>query len=312
PIFKWCISCRNRYCLKRRNLYANANLPLDFREGLKPRDKISFLNWFSELNYNPLLLVEKLSAIISQCIWNLLLYTLLCLLDSVLSPPISKKMNCFALLCRYRETEEKVEKQKGKQRSAPLEPTPSVADLFQESQSAVELRNAQTEKLVQRVVIPVMEPSKKWRKFPYSPQWVSILDVAQKILDEEDKMKKKHKENKAKEKRSQPDKNFRKEEIETEEEQMPQFCDLHSIKLTAMQPLLEQLPSPKISYLRAEKEILTAKEIEDIIQEIVALRAKERLSEEATSAEREKFFSRDIPPINAPKPCYHWDWRLSL
>ncbi|XP_039205281.1 uncharacterized protein LOC120310678 [Crotalus tigris] len=186
-------------------------------------------------------------------------------------------------------------------------------DLFQASQSAVELKNAKKEKLLQSVVIPVTEPSKKWRKFSYSPQWASILDVAQKILDEEDKMKKKQG-NKAKGKQTQSDKNFRKEIIEAEEKLMPQFCDLHDIKLTTIQPLLEKLPSPKLSYLRAEKEILTAKEMEDIIQEIVALRAREKLSEEAMAkeGEKEKPFSEDISSINAPTPGYHWDWRWPL
>ncbi|XP_070812594.1 uncharacterized protein [Pituophis catenifer annectens] len=190
---------------------------------------------------------------------------------------------------------------------------PLPLDLFQASQSAVELKNAKKEKLVPSIVIPVTEPSKKWRKFPYSPQWASILDVAQKILDEEDKMKKKQG-NKAKGKQSQSNKNFRKEGIETEEKRMPEFCDLHGIKLTTIQPLLEKLPSPKLSYLRAEKEILTAKEIEDIIQEIVTLRARERLSEEAMAKEgdKEKLFSEDISSINAPSPCYHWNWRWPL
>lgn len=132
-------------------------------------------------------------------------------------------------------------------------------------------------------------------------------------MDEEDKMKKKQG-NKAKGKQSQTAKNFREEGIETEEKRMPEFCDLHSIKLTTIQPLLDKLPSPKLSYLRAEKEILTAKDIEDIIQEIVTLRARERLSEEAMAKEgdKEKLFSEDISSIHAPSPCYHWDWRWPL
>lgn len=135
--------------------------------------------------------------------------------------------------------------------------------------------------------------------------------MAQKILDEEDKMKMEQG-NKVKGKQTQLDKNFRKEIMETEEKLMPQFCDLHDIKLTTIQPLLEKLPSPKLSYLRAEKEILTAKEMEDIIQEIVALRARERLSEEAMAEEKEKPFSEDISSTNAPTPGYHWDWRWPL
>ncbi|XP_077781458.1 uncharacterized protein LOC114593317 [Podarcis muralis] len=206
------------------------------------------------------------------------------------------------------------EKENEEQRSAPLEPVLPFFSLLQESQSAVELKKAKMGKLTPRVVIPLMEPSKKWRKFSYSPQWISILDVAQKIFDEEDRVKKKQKQNKRGGEEMLAGGNLEEGKAEIKREQLSDFCAPEGIQPNTgwdLQPSREQLPTPGPSYLKAEKEILTANEIEDIIQEIVAVRAKERLSEESMPPEgREKLFYQDASSINAQKPRYHRDRRM--
>ncbi|XP_053152401.1 uncharacterized protein LOC128345065 isoform X2 [Hemicordylus capensis] len=202
----------------------------------------------------------------------------------------------------------KKEQKNEEQRAAPLELVLPGFDLFQASQSAKESKKAKMEALAPGVAIPVMEPTKKWRKFPYSPQWVSILDVAQKILDEEDRVKRKQKQNKGKEEETKSDENTERGEVEIKEEPLSELCDSEAIQaiqpmtLGDLQPLLEQLPLPRTSHRRAEEEILTANEIEDIIQEIVAIRAQERLSEETTLPEgKEKMHSQSASSVDTQK-----------
>ncbi|XP_034966512.1 uncharacterized protein LOC118082791, partial [Zootoca vivipara] len=205
------------------------------------------------------------------------------------------------------------EKKNEEQRSAPLEPVLPFINLLQESQSAVELKKVKMAKLTPRVVIPLMEPSKKWRKFSYSPQWISILDVAQKIFDEEDRVKKKQKQNKRGGEEMLAGGNLEEGKAEIKREQLSDLCAPEGIQPNTgwdLQLLREQLPTPGPSYLQAEKEILTVNEIEDIIQEIVAVRAKERLSEESMPPEGRELFYQDASSINAQKPCYHRDRRM--
>ncbi|KAH0621856.1 hypothetical protein JD844_023531 [Phrynosoma platyrhinos] len=191
------------------------------------------------------------------------------------------------------------------QRSAPLESVPSIFDSIQ---PAGEIKKAKMGKITSKGVIPKMESSKKWRKLPYSPQWVSMLDVAQKILDEEDRAKKKQKESKKKGECTQADETIGEGKKEDKGEPFAELCDVKGIQANTMQdlqPLPEQLPSPGTSNLRVEKEILTSHEIEDIIQEIVAIRAKEKLSEEAMPV-----VFQDVSSISPYKTHYHRERRM--
>ncbi|XP_062814489.1 uncharacterized protein LOC107983216 isoform X2 [Anolis carolinensis] len=188
------------------------------------------------------------------------------------------------------------------QRSAPLEAVPSVFDCFPVSKPAVQFKKARIGKL------PSKESSKKWRKFPYSPQWVSMLDVAQKILDEEDRIKKIQKENKTEGEDTQADETFEEGEKENKEEPLAELVDAGVIQPTTVEDfplLLEEPPSPGTPQLRAETEILTAHEIEDIIQEIVAIRVKEKLSEEAMPV-----VCQDMSSLSSHKACYHWERKM--
>ncbi|XP_042304264.1 uncharacterized protein LOC121920969 [Sceloporus undulatus] len=202
----------------------------------------------------------------------------------------------------------KTKKEDEDQIGAPLELVPSIFDFLHVSQPSVEFKNAKMEKKNSRVVIPKTESAKKWRKLPYSPQWISMLDVAQKIMDEEDRIKKKQKASKKKGECKQADETIGEGKKENKEELLVELCDEEGMQANTVQDLKalpEQLPSPGTSHIRAEKEILTAEEIEGIIQEIVALRAKEKLSEEAM-----QMVFQDGSSINHHKPHGHRERRM--